>query len=84
MSSTALPKARRPFVFQWRYLLSLPLVFMAIFYLIPLYLMLITGFKGFDFKPDLKDIHNPAEFLRLQQKTEILDGILPSFFFINS
>ena len=48
MTSTALPKPRRPFVFQWRYLLYLPLIFMSIFYLIPIYLMLITGLKGFD------------------------------------
>ncbi len=48
MTSTALPKPHRPFVFQWRYLLYLPLIFMSIFYLIPIYLMLITGLKGFD------------------------------------
>ncbi len=31
-----------------KYLLYLPLVFMAIFYLLPVYVMLITGFKGFE------------------------------------
>lgn len=30
-----------------RYLLYIPLVFMAIFYLIPIYVMLVTGFKSF-------------------------------------
>ena len=34
--------------FKWRYLLLIPLIFMAIFYLIPLYVMLITGFKSFE------------------------------------
>lgn len=36
------------FRFQWRYLLLLPLLFMAVFYLIPMYVMLVTGFKAFD------------------------------------
>ena len=31
-----------------KYLLYLPLVFMAIFYLLPVYVMVITGFKGFE------------------------------------
>jgi len=35
-------------LFQWRNLLFLPLIFMAIFYLLPIYIMLITGLKGFD------------------------------------
>jgi len=35
-------------LFQWRNLLLLPLIFMAIFYLLPIYVMLITGLKGFE------------------------------------
>lgn len=35
-------------LFQWRNLLLLPLIFMAIFYLLPIYIMLLTGLKGFD------------------------------------
>jgi glucose/mannose transport system permease protein len=31
-----------------RYLLYLPLILMSIFYLIPMYVMLVTGFKSFD------------------------------------
>ncbi len=31
-----------------KWLIYLPLIFMSIFYLIPMYLMLITGFKGFE------------------------------------
>jgi glucose/mannose transport system permease protein len=33
---------------KWRYLLLIPLTFMSFFYLIPLYVMLITGMKGFE------------------------------------
>lgn len=35
-------------LFQWRNLLILPLILMAIFYLLPIYIMLITGLKGFE------------------------------------
>lgn len=40
--------ARPRFSFQTRYLLYIPLVFMTVFYLMPLYVMLVTGFKAFD------------------------------------
>jgi len=33
---------------KWRYFLLIPLIFMSIFYLIPLYVMVITGLKGFE------------------------------------
>jgi glucose/mannose transport system permease protein len=33
---------------KWRYLLLIPLIFMSIFYLIPLYVMVVTGLKSFD------------------------------------
>lgn len=49
--AAALPpkKTARPrFSFQTRYLLYIPLVFMTVFYLMPLYVMLVTGFKAFD------------------------------------
>lgn len=42
------PQPRASFRFKWRYLLLLPLLFMTAFYLIPMYLMLVTGFKAFD------------------------------------
>jgi glucose/mannose transport system permease protein len=34
--------------FRSKHLLYLPLAFMAVFYLLPVYVMLITGFKGFE------------------------------------
>lgn len=33
---------------RWRYLLLIPLIFMSIFYLIPLYVMVVTGLKSFE------------------------------------
>ena len=49
MSSIQSTSKQRPvnIGFKWRYLLLIPLILMAIFYLIPLYVMLITGFKSF-------------------------------------
>jgi len=41
------PKRRRRSWFQARYLLYLPLLLMTVFYLIPMYVMLVTGFKAF-------------------------------------
>ncbi len=40
--------ARPRFSFETRYLLYIPLIFMTVFYLMPLYVMLVTGFKAFD------------------------------------
>jgi len=41
-------RSKRHLPFRARYLLYIPLIFMSIFYLIPLYVMVVTGFKGFD------------------------------------
>lgn len=41
-------RLRRRSWFKARYLLYLPLLFMTVFYLIPMYVMLVTGFKAFD------------------------------------
>jgi glucose/mannose transport system permease protein len=49
MTTTAsTKKAKSSFRFQSKYLLLIPLIFMTIFYLLPLYVMLITGFKSFE------------------------------------
>ena len=42
------PRPKFRFHFRAKYLLYIPLVFMSIFYLVPLYVMLVTGFKSFD------------------------------------
>lgn len=39
-------RIRRPV--QGRYLLYLPILFMTAFYLVPMYVLLVTGFKAFD------------------------------------
>lgn len=41
-------RLRRRSWFKVRYLLYLPLLFMTVFYLIPMYVMLVTGFKAFE------------------------------------
>jgi glucose/mannose transport system permease protein len=33
---------------KWRYFLLIPLILMSIFYLIPLYVMVVTGLNSFD------------------------------------
>jgi glucose/mannose transport system permease protein len=40
-------QSRSRWRFEKRYLLYIPLIFMTIFYLMPLYVMLVTGFKSF-------------------------------------
>ncbi len=45
------PPKKAPFLaglFRPKYLLYIPLLVMTVFYLVPLYIILITGFKGFD------------------------------------
>jgi glucose/mannose transport system permease protein len=76
MTSTALSKPHRPFVFQWRYLLYLPLVFMAIFYLIPIYLMLITGLKGFD-EVSLQTMWNLPQGIRFDNFVAAFEKLAP-------
>lgn len=49
MTSISNPILRRAKIrLQWKYLLYIPLTFLAVFYLLPMYVMLLTGFKGFD------------------------------------
>lgn len=40
--------AKRKYIFPWKYTLYIPLLLMTGFYLLPIYVMLITGFKSFD------------------------------------
>lgn len=46
--STLASVRKKNMVFKWKYLLLLPLIFMAVFYLVPMYVILATGFKAFD------------------------------------
>jgi glucose/mannose transport system permease protein len=50
MSTTRTTTQQRPVTIglKWRYFLYIPLILMSIFYLIPLYVMVITGLKSFE------------------------------------
>ncbi|MHC1781726.1 MAG: carbohydrate ABC transporter permease [Anaerolineaceae bacterium] len=61
---------------QSRYLLYIPLVIMAIFYLMPMYVMLITGFKGFD-EVNLKTMWDLPKSLGLDNFVEAYDKLAP-------
>ena len=67
MNSLRLSKA-------WLYI---PLIAMAVFYLLPLYVMLITGFKSFD-EIDLKTMWNLPRGLALDNFVEAFDKLSPS------
>lgn len=60
-----------------KYWLYVPLIFMAIFYLLPLYVMLITGFKGFD-EIDLKTMWNLPRGIAFDNYIEVWKNLSPS------
>jgi glucose/mannose transport system permease protein len=57
-------------------LLYLPLILMAIFYLIPIYVMLITGFKGFD-EVSLKTMWDLPSKIAFENFTEAYNKLAP-------
>lgn len=59
-----------------RYLLYIPLVFMALFYLIPMYIMLVTGFKGFD-EVNLRTMWTLPSSLRIDNFVEAFTKLSP-------
>jgi glucose/mannose transport system permease protein len=59
-----------------RYLLYIPLILMAIFYLIPMYVMLVTGFKGFE-EVSLKTMWNLPTGLALDNFREAYAKLSP-------
>ncbi len=58
------------------YLLYIPLIFMTIFYLIPLYLMLVTGFKSFE-EINLQTMWNLPQTLALDNFNEAFTALTP-------
>jgi glucose/mannose transport system permease protein len=60
-----------------KYLLYLPLIFMAIFYLIPVYVMLITGFKGFE-EVNLRTMWDLPSSIKLDNFTEAYNNLAPA------
>ncbi|MBN1305502.1 MAG: carbohydrate ABC transporter permease [Anaerolineales bacterium] len=61
---------------KWKYLLYIPLVFLAIFYLLPMYVMLATGFKGFE-EVSLQTMWNLPSGIRFDNFAEALDKLSP-------
>ncbi len=61
--------------------LYLPLVFMALFYLLPLYVMLLTGFKGFD-EVSLKTMWDLPSTIRFENFVEAFEKLSP--YLVNS
>lgn len=56
--------------------LYIPLVFMALFYLIPMYVMLVTGFKGFD-EVSLKTMWQLPTQIRFENFVEAYNKLAP-------
>ncbi|MFN2152392.1 MAG: carbohydrate ABC transporter permease [Anaerolineales bacterium] len=63
-------------LFQWRNLLLIPLLFMAVFYLLPIYVMLITGLKGFE-EVSLKTMWDLPTQISLDNFVEAYDKLAP-------
>ena len=59
---------------NWLYI---PLIAMAIFYLLPMYVMLVTGFKGFD-EIDLKTMWNLPRGIAFDNYIEAFSKLAPS------
>lgn len=67
----------RHFRFQRRYLLYLPLLFMTAFYLVPMYVVIVTGFKGFD-EVNLRTMWTLPRSLRLDNYVEAYHNLAPA------
>jgi glucose/mannose transport system permease protein len=78
--TTAQPKPKQPKRntqrFERRYWLYIPLIFMTIFYLMPLYVMLVTGFKSFD-EVSLQTMWNLPRGLALDNYIEAYNKLAP-------
>jgi len=61
--------------------LYIPLIFMAFFYLVPMYIMLVTGFKGFD-EVSLKTMWDLPSAIRLDNFVEAFEKLSP--YLVNS
>ncbi len=70
-----------------KWLIYIPLILMSIFYLLPMYIMLITGFKGFD-EVSLKTMWDLPKGIRFDNFIEAykvwhpLCGIVSIWFFL--
>jgi glucose/mannose transport system permease protein len=66
---------------QSRWYLYIPLILMCFFYLVPMYIMLVTGFKGFD-EVSLKTMWDLPKAIRFDNFTEAFDKLTP--YLVNS
>ncbi|MEZ0397345.1 MAG: carbohydrate ABC transporter permease [Anaerolineales bacterium] len=67
----------RHFRLQRRYLLYLPLLFMTVFYLIPMYVVVVTGFKGFE-EVNLRTMWTLPSRIRFDNYVEAYRNLAPS------
>jgi glucose/mannose transport system permease protein len=68
---------KRSFRFQRRYLLLIPLLLMTVFYLLPLYVMLATGFKSFA-EVSLQTMWNLPHGLSLENYIAAYEKLAPN------
>ena len=64
------------FRFEKRYWLYIPLIFMTVFYLMPLYVMLVTGFKSFQ-EVSLQTIWNLPQGVAFDNYLEAFNKLAP-------
>jgi len=62
--------------FQVKYLLFIPLILMTVFYLVPLYVMLVTGFKSFD-EVSLQTMWNLPNGIHFDNYIAAFEKLLP-------
>ncbi len=67
----------RRFRFQRRYWLYIPLLFMTAFYLVPMYVVIVTGFKGFE-EVNLRTMWVLPTSLRLDNYVEAYRNLAPA------
>jgi len=67
----------KKFRFRKKHLLYIPLVFFAIIWLLPLYVMLVTGFKGFE-EISLKTMWNLPASIRFDNYLEAFGKLAPN------
>jgi glucose/mannose transport system permease protein len=84
MSATTTPLIKRlngqgftKLRFRSKHLLYLPLAFMAVFYLLPVYVMLITGFKGFE-EVSLRTMWDLPSSIKFDNFVEAYNNLAPA------
>ena len=66
----------KPFTFKAKYWLYIPLLLMSVFYLLPMYVMLVTGFKGFD-EVSLRTMWSLPSSLKMENFIEAYHQLAP-------